>query len=45
MISKYKEYYADNKVRSLTPVQVAIAKKLGVPLKRWTPKFLSLIHI
>jgi len=39
MISKYKEYYLDNKVRSLTAVQVAIAKKLGVPLKRWTPKF------
>ena len=39
MISKYKEYYLENKVKSLTPVQVAIAKKLGVPIKRWTPKF------
>jgi hypothetical protein len=38
MISKYKEYYLDNKVKSLTPVQVANAKKLGVPIKRWTPK-------
>jgi len=32
----YRKYYIEKDIKSLTPEQVDIGRKLGVPLKRWT---------
>lgn len=34
----YRKYYIEKDIKSLNHAQVNIARKLGVPLKRWTIK-------
>lgn len=34
----YRKYYIEKDIKSLNPTQVNIARKLGVPLKRWTTR-------
>jgi hypothetical protein len=36
MMIGYRKYYIEKDIKSLNHAQVDIARKLGVPLKRWT---------